>query len=76
MLDRGYGGAVSKIVNFYTVMNIADRLILYASIHHMKQLLRWLHGLIRPWFVCRAVDPPLVLRGGCGVESGKILGPF
>ena len=56
---------VSKKVDFYPLMNIADRLILYASIDDKKQLLCWLHGLIRPLFVCRAVDPSLVLHGGC-----------
>jgi uncharacterized protein YlaN (UPF0358 family) len=37
VLDREYFG-VSKIVDFYTVMNIADRFNLDDSMHDMKQL--------------------------------------
>ena len=71
MLDRDYGVVVSKIVDFSAAMNIAQRLILYASIDDMKHFLCWKHGLIRPLLVCRAVDTSLFLRGGC-VGSGAI----
>jgi hypothetical protein len=52
--------ARSTIVNFYSVMNVADRVILYASIDDKKQFLCWLHGLNLPWFVFRAINPSLV----------------
>ena len=39
MLAIDYGVLVSKTVDFYSAMNIAERLILYKSIDDGKQLL-------------------------------------
>ena len=45
----------------------------YTSYEATFVLIAWSESAM---VVCKVVDPSLVLRGGCGVESGKILGPF
>jgi hypothetical protein len=57
VLDREYFG-VSKIVDFYTVMNIADRFILDDSMQIWSNFVL-LNGLIRLWFDCKAVETRL-----------------